>query len=93
VGTQQPPPLQVFPPQQGWPGAPHAKEPLPPFPPPPAPPLPPLVFDLLLQEKPAKQAKVIRTSSATVAPAVPPDVRLLSVPRPNKESSDAVCMI
>jgi hypothetical protein len=92
VGTQQPPPLQVFPPQQGWPDAPHVNEPLPPLPPPPAPPLPPLLFDLPPQEKHAKQAKVIMTSSPTVARAMPRDAHLLSVARPNKKSSDGVFM-
>ena len=89
VGMQQPPPLQVFPPQQGWPDAPHVNEPLPPFPPPPAPPLPPLLFDLLLQ---ARQAKVTATSNTIVARAVPRDARWFSVARPDRESSDGVFM-
>lgn len=86
VGMQHPPPLQVFPPQQVCPGAPHVNEPLPPFPPPPAPPLPPFELDLLQE----KQAMVTITNSTTVARAMPPGARLPSVSRPNKESSDGV---
>jgi hypothetical protein len=88
VGMQQPPPLQVFPPQQGWPDAPHVNEPLPPFPPP-APPLPPPLFDLLLQDR---QAKAIMANSPTVARAGLREARLFSVARPNRESGDAVFM-